>query len=161
MRVQVEERPRIESINTSSTASNAAIEACFDFQRSSPASAASLSGELATTMSGILLRDADVAREGATRGPSPSILRKCGGHGASPSPADSSAAANSNNLSSDPGSSFMPACGSPSLANRAGTVRTVKSAGSQPGTSSQWSGVETRASGTGRTEYAEQVVRSF
>ena len=55
----------------------------------------------------------------------------------------------------------MAAWRSPSWANRAGTVRTVKSAGSQSGTSSQASGVDTRASGSGRTEYAEQVVRSF
>jgi hypothetical protein len=37
----------------------------------------------------------------------------------------------------------------------------VKSAASQSATSFQWSGVETRASGSGRTEYAEQVVRSL
>ena len=45
--------------------------------------------------------------------------------------------------------------------NRAGIVRTVKSAGSQAATSSHASGAETRASGRGRTEYAAQVVRSF
>ncbi len=55
----------------------------------------------------------------------------------------------------------MPACGSPISAKRFGTVSTVKAAGSQSGTSCHVSGVDTRASGSGRTEYAEQVVRSF
>jgi hypothetical protein len=55
----------------------------------------------------------------------------------------------------------MAACGSPISAKRFGTVSTVKSAGSQSGTSRQSSGVDTRASGNGRTEYAEQVVRSL
>ena len=36
---------------------------------------------------------APLARDGATRIPSPSIFWKCGGHGASPSPAASSRAA--------------------------------------------------------------------
>ena len=46
-------------------------------------------------------------------------------------------------------------------AKRSGIVRTVKSAGLQSATSSQASGAETRASGSGRTEYAEHVVRSL
>ena len=50
---------------------------------------------------------------------------------------------------------------SPSAANRAGIVSMVNSAGSQPGTSSQVSGADTRASGPGRTEYAEATVRSL
>src|SRR5438270_110559 len=73
MRVQVEDRPRIESTSTSSTASRSAMFACFFFHLSRPARAAALSGELATTIKGILTRDflaADLAREGATRGPS-------------------------------------------------------------------------------------------
>ncbi|CFE38229.1 Uncharacterised protein [Mycobacterium tuberculosis] len=37
-------------------------------------------------------------------------------------------------------------------ANRLGTVAMVNTAGSQPGTSSQCSGVDTRASGVARTE---------
>src|SRR6478735_12333089 len=102
MRVQVDDLPRMESTSTSSGASNAAASAYLLFHRSSPANAAALSAELATTISGILTRDffvvgfaaldfvvidvADFAREGATLAPSPSILRKCGGHGASPSP---------------------------------------------------------------------------
>ena len=88
-----------------------------------PCRAAALSGEFATMMSGILTRcffAADFAREGATRGASPSILRKCGGHGASPSPAASSLPAISSNLSSEPGFSSMSACGSPIFANRCG-----------------------------------------
>ena len=46
----------------------------------------------------------------------------------------------------------MPAQGSPSAANRAGTVAIVYEAGSHVGTSSQVSGADTRASGTGRME---------
>ena len=61
-------------------------------------------------------------------------LRKCGGHGASPSPAASSRAASSSSFSSEPGAPRRsPACGSPSAAKRAGIVSTVKSAGSQSG----------------------------
>ena len=48
----------------------------------------------------------------------------------------------------------------PSRAKRAGTVRIVKSAGSTASTSSQRIGVETRASGTPRTEYAAAIVWS-
>ena len=46
-------------------------------------------------------------------------------------------------------------------ANRSGTVATVNAAGSQSATSSQRSGVETRASGVARTEYADATVRSL
>jgi hypothetical protein len=55
----------------------------------------------------------------------------------------------------------MSAHGSPTEANRPGTVSTVNSAGSHDGTSSQVRGVDTRASGTGRTEYADATVRSL
>ena len=55
----------------------------------------------------------------------------------------------------------MPAHGSPTAAYRSGTVSMVNAAGSHPGTSSQVSGVETRASGNGRTEYADAMVRSL
>jgi hypothetical protein len=54
----------------------------------------------------------------------------------------------------------MPRCGSPRSANRAGIVCSVKSRGSQSGSSFQWSGAETVASGVGRTEYAPAMVRS-
>src|SRR5439155_26965401 len=87
MRVQVDDRPRMESTSTSFLARNLATSGYLPFHLSSPASAASLSGEFATTTSGIFVRGgfaADLAREGATRGASPSILRKCGGQGASP-----------------------------------------------------------------------------
>src|ERR1700677_3530999 len=155
----------MESTNTSSTARSAATSACFAFHFSSPASASSLLGELATTSSGIFVRGGflalDLAREGAARGASPSILRKCGGHGASPRPAALSLSASSSSPSSEPASPFMAACGSPNSAKRLGIVSTVKSAGSQSGTSCQYRGAETRASGSGRTEYAEQVVRSL
>jgi hypothetical protein len=53
MRVHVDERPRIESTNTSSTASFDATSAYFAFQRSNPASASSVLGEFAIVMSGI------------------------------------------------------------------------------------------------------------
>src|SRR4029078_5006194 len=80
--VHVDERPRIESTRPSSTASNFATFGCFFFQRSKPSSAAFLSGELATTIKGILVRFgfaapffvADRARDGATRVASPSIF---------------------------------------------------------------------------------------
>src|ERR1700736_662945 len=87
MRVQVDDLPRMESTSTSSTARRLATSACLLFHLSSPASAASLFGEFATTTSGIFVRGVfevdlavDVAlalaREGATRCGSPSILRK-------------------------------------------------------------------------------------
>ena len=114
------------------------------FQRSSPASAASLLGEFATTTSGIFARGLrfagarPLARDGATRGASPSILRKCGGQGASPRPAASSRAASSSSFSSEPAARVhRRRGGSPISAKRFGTVSTVKSAGSQSGTSSQ------------------------
>src|ERR1043165_9467169 len=89
MRVQVDDRPRIESTSTSSAARSVAASACFFFHLSRPARAASLSGEFATTRSGAFARfltaelfvAAARARDGATRGPSPSILRKGGGAG--------------------------------------------------------------------------------
>ena len=55
----------------------------------------------------------------------------------------------------------MSCHGSPVRANRSGTVAIVNDAGSQPGTSGQASGVDTRASGRGRMEYAEATVRSL
>ena len=51
-----------------------------------------------------------------------------------------------------PTASSIPAPGSPIAANRAGTVSIVNASASTVGTSSQVSGVETRASGSGRTE---------
>ena len=51
--------------------------------------------------------------------------------------------------------SSIPASASPTPAKRAGTVRSVKSPGSQAASSSQVTGAETRASGVGRTEYAD------
>jgi hypothetical protein len=46
----------------------------------------------------------------------------------------------------------MPAPGSPIFAKRAGTVAIVNASASADGSSSHESGVETRASGNGRTE---------
>ena len=110
MRVQVDDLPRMESTSTSSAARNPAASAYLLFHLSSPASAAFLSGEFAMTISGIFTRVlltidffvADLARDGATRAASPSILRKCGGQGASPRPAASSFAAISKSLSREP-----------------------------------------------------------
>ncbi|CKR36213.1 Uncharacterised protein [Mycobacterium tuberculosis] len=63
-----------------------------------------------------------------------------------------SSSASINSRSSRPTASSIPAQGSPMSANRLGTVAMVNTAGSQPGTSSQCSGVDTRASGVARTE---------
>src|ERR1700683_4895461 len=103
MRVHVDDFPRIESTSTSSKASRLAISACLVFHRSRPARAAALSREFATVIKGIFTRGffnavflaADFAREGITRAASPSILRKCGGQGASAIPAASSLSAHS------------------------------------------------------------------
>ena len=54
--------------------------------------------------------------------------------------------------------SALVAAGAISLAD---AVRTVNNAGSHSGTSSQRRGVDTRASGFARTEYADATVRSF
>ena len=47
------------------------------------------------------------------------------------------------------------------MSTRPGTVSSLNAAGSHPGTSSHDSGVDTRASGVGRTLYADATVRSF
>src|SRR5690242_13039182 len=115
MRVHVEDRPRMESTSTSFTARSLAASGYLLFHLSRPASAASLSGEFATTKRGIFVRGGfaaaflaeDLARDGATRGASPSILRKCGGQGASPRPSASSLAASSSNRSSEPAAAFI------------------------------------------------------
>ena len=60
-----------------------------------------------------------------------------------------------------PTASSMPSCGSPISAKRSSTVATVNSSGRRTRTSSQSSGVDTRASGSGRIEYADATVRSF
>ena len=52
MRVQVDERPRMESTRISSMARWVAASGWFVFQRSRPSRAACLSGELAMVMSG-------------------------------------------------------------------------------------------------------------
>ncbi len=61
MRVQVDDRPRMESTNTSSTARSSAASGCLFFHLSRPASAASRFGEFATTTSGIFVRAGFVA----------------------------------------------------------------------------------------------------
>ena len=179
-RVQVDERPRIESTSTSSTARCPAASGWLAFQRSSPASAASLFGRVrddderhlrprrplrllvAALSSWPVAARAHPARAEARRA-------------ALPRPSSGSAAATARRRAprprrarrargasrAIPAVSSIPACGSPIAAKRAGIVSTVKSAGSHAGTSSQVSGADTRASGSGRTEYAEQVVRSL
>src|SRR6516225_7319023 len=52
----------------------------------------------------------------------------------------------------------MPADGSPRSANRAGAVASVNAAGSQSATSSHSRGIDTRASGAGRTDQAGPVL---
>src|SRR5205823_9833216 len=54
----------------------------------------------------------------------------------------------------------IPAVRSPTFATRLRIVFSVNRDGSQRGTSLQPSGAETRASGVGRTEYAQAIVRS-
>ena len=54
----------------------------------------------------------------------------------------------------------MPSHGSPMSAYRLGTLQRERLRLAR-GTSSHVSGVDTRASGVGRTEYAEATVRSF
>ena len=61
---------------------------------------------------------------------------------------------------SDGGLRHIPRIGSPAAAMRPGIVSTVNASGSTAATSSHWSGAETRASGVGRTEYADAIVRS-
>ena len=87
-------------------------------------------------------------------------MEKYGGSGASRWPSAAWRAASSSNEAIDPGASSIPAWASPRAANIAGTVRSVKSSGLAAKNSSHESGIETRASGVGRTEYALAVVRS-
>src|SRR2546430_16812536 len=98
IRVHVLERPRRESTRMSSTCSSAAASGCLAFHRSRPASASFLCSAFATVTSGCVdwrrpvpfsFAAAALRRDGATRGGSPSCFLKCGGHGASPSPARS------------------------------------------------------------------------
>ena len=55
----------------------------------------------------------------------------------------------------------MPAEASPRFLKRFGAVTSVNAAGSQSGTSSHSSGIDTRASGSGRTDHADATVRSW
>ena len=103
-----------------------------------------LSGEFATTISGIFVRGFGVA---SSQRPSRATARRA----APRPPSCGSAAATARRrdprlrpapraravLRASPALSSMPACGSPISAKRFGTVSTVKSAGSQSGTSFQ------------------------
>ena len=108
-----------------------AASGCFAFQRSRPASAASLSGEFATTMSGIFVRGARAvvafarpsratARRAAPRLPSSESAAATARRRARPlrrAPRARAARRASRRASS------IPACGSPISANRSGTVQ--------------------------------------
>ena len=136
MRVHVDERPRMESTSTSSTARCPAASGCLAFQRSSPASAASLSGEFATTMSGIFVRGARRLRLAA---PSRATARRASLR----PPSSGSAAATARRRDPPPHREPRARAAPPatrrassirrsdrrSSAKRAGTVSTVKSAG--------------------------------
>src|SRR5262249_61958094 len=100
-------------------------------------------------------------RGGAAGGASFFFFFWGGGGGAPAPPAASCSAASSRILSSDPAARSIPAAASPRSANRAGAVTRVKAAGSQPRTSSHSSGIDTRASGVGRTDHAEATARSL
>ena len=67
-----------------------------------------------------------------------------------PCPSRSCFATNSSSGSSECATSSIAACTSPRVAKSAGTVASVNAAGSTSGTSSQVSGNDTRASGSGR-----------
>src|SRR5207248_6439653 len=101
------------------------------------------------------------ALDGCTRVGSPGCFAYCGGQGASANPAASCCSATSNSASKEPGSASIASNGSPIASKRSGTLVSVNAAGSQSGTSSQRSGVDTRASGIGRTEYTDATVRSL
>ncbi len=107
-------------------------------------------------LSSALLR----AGDGWTRFGSPGIFGKFGGYGASPTPAASSRSTHSNSLRRSQTVSSIPAWTSPSSANRAGIVASVKSSVTIPSSSSQRNGAETVASSRARTEYADAIVRS-
>ena len=123
MRVQVDERPRIESTSTSSTARCFAASGCLCL----PALEAGERGILVRRVGDddqrhfrARLLAARFACDGATRGASPSILRKCGGQGASARPPLRHAPQARASASSEPAASSMPACGSPIAAKRVG-----------------------------------------
>ena len=142
MRVQVDERPRIESTSTSSTARSSRRSGCSAFQRSRPASAAFLRrlalamvmeraswapGRAVLCSAGLAGRFLRFARDGATRGGFARASWKCGGQGASPSPS-LVARRELEERSSDP-PRVHPRVRVAHSAKRAGTVRSVKSPG--------------------------------
>ena len=168
IRVQSELLPRIESTSTSAGAKSSQTSGWRARQRSRPSRASFSVAARAISTSGTVVRRRPVGptflpgagggtspirrRDGWTRGGSPSCFGKCGGQGASGSPEASCSAASASSFSIEPGASSMPAAGSPTSAKRAATVSMVKAVASQVPTSSQRSGVETRASAVGRTE---------
>ena len=142
MRYQIELGPRMPSTRTSAGCNRSAAAGWRARQVSNAAIASSFVLVRAISISGITDRRRPV--------PSP----RCAPLGAFSAGPSSSARVSSR--SRPPAVSSMPAHGSPMSANRCGTVATVNAAGSQPATSSHPSGVETRASGVARTEYAER-----
>src|SRR5688572_13962635 len=169
MRHQVDERPRIESVRTSAGCRCSTTAACSSFHFSNDSSASSFFVECVMTINGCFETRLPVPvvfgffflRDGCTRAGSPGIFLYCGGHGASPCPSCSCFAESASSCSSEPGCRSISAWRSPLALNHAGMVLIVKSAGSHLSISSHVSGVETRASGRGRTENAEHTVRSF
>src|SRR5690348_2453412 len=95
-----------------------------------------------------------LAREGWTRFGSPGIFGKFGGYGASPAPSASSRSTHSRSLRRSQTVSSIFAWTSPSSANRAGMVASVKSSVSRASSSSQRNGAATVASGRSRTVFA-------
>ena len=181
IRVHVVERPRIASTSTSFGSRWAAASGWRAFQRSSPASASSLRAARAISRSGFVLRRRPVGdgcgrgRLGAPCRPRRACAASRAARGAAHPPACGSAAATARRPDppprgapraragrpASPPTRRCPRSGSPRSAKSAGTVASVKSAGSTSASSSQASGIETRASGVGRTEYAEATVRSL
>ena len=156
-RVQVDERPRIESTSTSAASSCAAASGWRAFQRSSPASASSFFAARPISMSGFV----DTRRPARPRPLAPRRLharRLARLLGVVRRPRRVAQA-----LRLLPGRELEqrleragllvdPACRSPIAAKRAGIVRSVNSSGRHSTSSSQVTGAETRASGFGRTE---------
>jgi hypothetical protein len=175
IRVHVVDRPRMGSTITSAGRRCGTTSGWRAFHRSSPSMASPVVAARAISIRGTVVRRRPVGpldlpgagggtapssfgvegirrRDGWTRGGSPGCFAYCGGHGASPRPCASCSAESSSSASSDPAEASIPSDGSPMSANRAGTESIVNASGTQPATSSQRSGVETRASGVGRTE---------
>lgn len=103
-------------------------------------------------------KSAFLARLGATRGGSSGCFGYTGGQGASSSPLARSLAFMASSGSSDCGSSFMPAHGSPAVFSLAVSDAIVNWSGWMSSISAQARGVETCAPGRARTDQAPNTV---